>query len=106
MANRPGELARLCEMLADRGVNLVMCGVAHGDHGAVAFIADDEYVARDAMRESDIDFFERDALTVRNGAREDRHVGDVVQADVPPEVCDVAFDRLEGEDPAGSPDAP
>jgi hypothetical protein len=65
MANRPGELARLCEMLADRGVNLVMCGVAHGDHAAVAFIADDEYVARDAMRESDIDFFERDALTVR-----------------------------------------
>jgi hypothetical protein len=65
LANRPGELARLCDVIAARGVNLVVCGVAHGEHGAVAFIADDENAARDAMRDSDIDYFERDALTVR-----------------------------------------
>jgi hypothetical protein len=65
MANRPGELARLCDVIAARGVNLVVCGVVHGEHGAVAFIADDENAARDAMRESDIDYLERDALTIR-----------------------------------------
>lgn len=65
MANRPGELARLCGVLAARGVNLVVCGVAHGDSGVVAFIADDEGAARGALQESGIDYVERDAITVR-----------------------------------------
>jgi hypothetical protein len=65
MANRPGELARLCEILAARGVNLVVCGLAHGDRGTVAFIADDENAARDALRASEIDYVEREAVTVR-----------------------------------------
>jgi hypothetical protein len=65
MANRPGELARLCGVLAARGVNLVVCGVAHGDGGTVAFIADDEDAARDALQESEIDYVERNAITVR-----------------------------------------
>ena len=65
MANRPGELARLCEMLAARGVNLVLCGLAHGDRRSVAFIADDENAARTALRTSKIDYVERRAVTVR-----------------------------------------
>ncbi len=65
MANRSGELARLCEILAARGVNLVICGVAHGDRGTVAFIADDEDAARDALKAAEIDYVEREALTVR-----------------------------------------
>ena len=65
MANRPGELARLCGVLADRGVNLVVCGVAHGASGTVAFIADDEDAAREALQESEIDYIERNAITVR-----------------------------------------
>jgi hypothetical protein len=65
MANRPGELARLCGLLAARDVNLVVCGVAHGAAGTVAFIADDESAARDALRESEIDYVEREAITVR-----------------------------------------
>jgi hypothetical protein len=65
MANRPGELARLCGVLAARGVNLVVCGVAHGDGGTVAFIADDEDAARDALQASEIDYVERNAITVR-----------------------------------------
>ncbi len=65
MANRPGELARLCEILAARGVNLVVCGLAYGDRGTVAFIADDEDAARDALRASEIDYVEREALTLR-----------------------------------------
>lgn len=48
--NRAGQLARLCEAMAARGVNLVVCGAAHGDTGTVAFIADDERGARAALR--------------------------------------------------------
>jgi hypothetical protein len=48
--NRPVQLARLCEAMAARGVNIVVCGAAHGDTGTVAFIADDERGARAALR--------------------------------------------------------
>ena len=65
MANQPGELARLCEVLAAREVNLVVCGLAHGDRGTVAFIADDENAARDALQSAEIDYVERDSITVR-----------------------------------------
>ena len=34
--NRSGELARLCEAMAARGVNIVVCGAAHGDTGTVS----------------------------------------------------------------------
>jgi hypothetical protein len=63
--NQPGALARLCEAMAGRGVNIVVCGVAHGERGTVAFIADDEAAARTVLEEAEIDFDERSALTVR-----------------------------------------
>jgi hypothetical protein len=63
--NQPGELARLCEAMADRGVNIVVCGAAHGDMGTVAFIADDELGARTALEGAEIEYDERPALTVR-----------------------------------------
>jgi hypothetical protein len=63
--NQPGELARLCGAMAARGVNLVLCGMAHGDSGTIAFIADDEAAARAALEEAGIEFTERPALTVR-----------------------------------------
>jgi hypothetical protein len=65
MTNSPGQLARLCEVLAEHGVNLVVCGLAHGDGGTVAFIADDEPAARDALQTANIAYVEREALTVR-----------------------------------------
>jgi hypothetical protein len=65
VANRSSEMARLCEILAARGVNLVICGLAHGDRGTVAFIADDEDAARDALQASGIDYVEREAVTIR-----------------------------------------
>jgi hypothetical protein len=65
MANTSGELARLCEILAAHNVNLIVCGVAHGDRGTVAFIADDEHVAREALRGANVDYIERESLTVR-----------------------------------------
>jgi hypothetical protein len=63
--NRSGELARLCEAMAARGVNIVVCGAAHGGTGTVAFIADDERGARDALEGADIEYNERPALTIR-----------------------------------------
>src|SRR5688572_3239538 len=63
--NRSGELARLCEAMAARGVNIVVCGAAHGDTGTVAFIADDERGARAALEDADIEYDERPALTIR-----------------------------------------
>lgn len=63
--NQPGRLADLCEVMAARDVNLVICGLAHGDAGTVAFIADDETAARTALQDAGLDATERDALTVR-----------------------------------------
>jgi hypothetical protein len=63
--NRAGELARLCEAMAAHGVNIVVCGAAHGDTGTVAFIADDERGARAALEGADIEYVERPALTIR-----------------------------------------
>ena len=39
LTNQPGELARLCEAMAGRGVNLILCAAARGEDGMVAFIA-------------------------------------------------------------------
>jgi len=65
LKNQPGELAGLCEAMAARAVNLVLCGTTHGDGGTVAFIADDEPAARAALEGAGIAFTERPALSVR-----------------------------------------
>lgn len=63
--NQPGRLAELSEAMAARGVNLVICGLAHGDAGTVAFIADDEAAARSVLQDAGFDVTERDAVMVR-----------------------------------------
>lgn len=65
LKNQPGSLADLCEAMATRGVNLVLCGTTHGDAGTVAFIADDDAAARAALAGAGIEFTERPALSVR-----------------------------------------
>jgi hypothetical protein len=65
MDNTPGQLARLCEVLGSRGVNLVVCGVGHGQSGTIAFIADDEAATRTALQDAGIDYTEEESLTVR-----------------------------------------
>ena|SRR5215207_8327092 len=65
LENQPGELARLCEAMAARGVNIVVCGTTHGGGGTVAFIADDETAARTALEGAEIEFDEHESLTVR-----------------------------------------
>jgi hypothetical protein len=65
MGNRPGELARLCEAMAGHKVNIVLSATVHGEQGSIAFVVDDERLARTALQDADIEFVERPALTVR-----------------------------------------
>jgi hypothetical protein len=65
LKNQPGELARLCDAMAARGVNLVLCATSHGDSGTIAFIADDEAAGRIILDGAGIEYAERSALTVR-----------------------------------------
>ncbi len=63
--DQPGQLARLCEAMAARDVNIILSGTTHGDRGTVAFVADDEAAARTALDRAGMTFTERVALTVR-----------------------------------------
>jgi hypothetical protein len=63
--NQPGELLHLCETMAARQINLILCGTSHGDRGTIAFIVDDEAAARAALDRAGIEFTERPAVTVR-----------------------------------------
>ena len=65
LENRPGELSRLCAVMAARKVNIVLSAIAHGGRGTVAFVVDDEHEARTALQDAAIEFDERPALTVR-----------------------------------------
>ena len=65
LKNRPGELARLCEAMAGRGVNLILCATTHGEGGTVAFIADDEASAETALAGAGLGYNRRPALTIR-----------------------------------------
>jgi hypothetical protein len=65
LKNQPGELARLCEALAARGINLVLSAAAHADGGTVAFIADDEASAQAVLQDAGIGYAMRPALTIR-----------------------------------------
>jgi len=65
LTNQPGELARLCEAMADRGINLVLCATTRGEDGTVAFIADDEASAETALADVGIECARRPALTIR-----------------------------------------
>jgi len=65
LKNQPGELARLCEAMAGRGVNLILCAAARGEDGTVAFAADDEAGAETALTGAGIGYTRRPALTIR-----------------------------------------
>jgi hypothetical protein len=65
LPNQPGELARLCEAMADSGVNLVLCATTHEEEGTVVFIADDEASAEVVLQGADIEYAMRPSLTIR-----------------------------------------
>lgn len=63
--NQPGELARLCEAMAGRGVNLLLCATTQRGSGIVVFIADDEASAQAVLDSAGIAYTMRPALTIR-----------------------------------------
>jgi len=65
LANQPGELARLCEAMAGRGINLVLSAIARENGGTVAFIADDEAGAQEVLDGAGLQYAMRPALTIR-----------------------------------------
>ena len=65
LPNQPGELARLCEAMADSGVNLVLCATTRDEEGTIAFITDDEAGAETVLQDADIEYSMRPALTIR-----------------------------------------
>ena len=65
LKNQPGELARLCEAMAGRGVNLVLSATTWDDGGTVVFIADDEASAQRVLENIGIEYTMRPALTIR-----------------------------------------
>jgi hypothetical protein len=65
MKNQPGELADLCEIVAARGVNIMLCGVTSGSNGVVALVTDNEGVTRGALDDARMEYSERPALRIR-----------------------------------------
>ena len=100
LPDRCGELARLCEAMADSGINLVLCATTRDAGGVVAFIADDEAGAQAVLQDTGLQFATRPALTIRmdhqpgTGAATFRKLADAgVNADllVPVRVSDDLF---------------
>ena len=100
LANEPGTLARLCEAMADRGINLVLSAMSREDGGTAAFIADDEAGAEAVLEEEGLRYTMRPALAIRmenqpgTGAATFRKLADAgVNADLllPVRVSDELF---------------
>ena len=65
LPNRCGELARLCEVMAETGINLVLCATTREADGVVVFIADDEAGAEVVLQDAGLQYATRPALTIR-----------------------------------------
>jgi hypothetical protein len=65
LTHRPGELARVGDALARKGVNLKsVAGLTLGNQGLLRLIPDDVDAARTALREAHIPFEEGEVVTV------------------------------------------
>jgi hypothetical protein len=63
LMNRPGELARVAEVIAAKGINITaLSGSACGDGGNVAIMTADEAATRTTLQESGITFREIEAV--------------------------------------------
>ena len=67
--NQPGELAHICEALAQRGINVELAGITYGGQGLVSFTASDEDAARTALNKASVSFAEHPALLVKTPDR-------------------------------------
>jgi hypothetical protein len=64
LKNQSGELAHLCEALAQRQVNIELAGLTAGDHGLVSFTASDDAAARAALEAARVPYTVHPALQV------------------------------------------
>jgi hypothetical protein len=69
LKNQPGELAHVCEALAQQGVNIELAGLTAGDHGLVSFTASDEAAARRALDSATVPYTAHPALQVSSPDR-------------------------------------
>jgi len=63
-ANRPGELARVTELIAGRGINIEAFSLGYGSNGALAFLSHDEKGLRGALDGTGITYKEVPLLTI------------------------------------------
>ncbi|MFQ5932527.1 MAG: hypothetical protein ACE5MM_08975 [Nitrospiraceae bacterium] len=56
--NRPGEIARVTEKLAARGVNILVHSLGMGERGVIDFVASDEDASRSALSDAGISYRE------------------------------------------------
>jgi hypothetical protein len=64
-ANRPGELARVTELIAGRGINIEAFSIAYGADGALAILSHDEKGLQSALDDSNgITYKEVPLLTI------------------------------------------
>ena len=63
-ANRPGELARVANVIAERGINIEAFSLGYGTHGALAFLGHDEKGLKSALNAEGIAFKEVPLLTI------------------------------------------
>jgi hypothetical protein len=62
--NRPGELARVANAIAERGINIEAFSLGYGTHGALAFLGHDEKGLKGALNAEGITFKEVPLLTI------------------------------------------
>jgi hypothetical protein len=65
LPNYPGELVKVTEAMAARGVNLLVYDLGPGDPGAVGFVASDDETTRSTLGDLGVTFREIPVLTVR-----------------------------------------
>jgi hypothetical protein len=65
LKNIPGEMARVTETLADKGINILPYGFGSAEHFLLGLVAADEDGSRTALKDAGIPFRELPVVTVR-----------------------------------------
>lgn len=62
--NRPGELGKIANAIAKRGINVYGCALSYGNKGAAAFIAQDETALRGVLDGEGFTYHSTPLLTI------------------------------------------
>lgn len=63
-ANRPGELGRIADAIAKRGINVYGCCLSYGNKGGAAFLAQDETALRGVLDGEGFTYHATPVLTI------------------------------------------